>query len=255
MLKVSHLLIHHLKTCGKEKKPGNRRRDSDTGYFLQGHFIDFVPNQNSLGHMMAWLATDQFKDLAECPSGYKIMGLMNMKGTIDPVDPRSIGLVTKMTDDLLPNFTSPNFNVNLDEPFELGKGKARKLASKRVKARCISIMLWKCMICLPGKTGRWWCGVILYWGILSLYQKFQKTSPCLTGVMNRAILTKNMECFCRNQDWIIWYVPHKQLDLYYRAYRQYARKYWISCKKRSKIRCHGMLLTDWEIWDTGNICR
>ena len=47
------------------------------------------------------------------------MGLINMKGTIDPVDPRSIGLVTKMTDDLLPNFTSPNFNVNLDEPFEL----------------------------------------------------------------------------------------------------------------------------------------
>jgi hypothetical protein len=87
--------------------------------------------------MMAWLATDQFKDLAECPSGYKIMGLMNMKGTIDPVDPRSIGLVTKMTDDLLPNFTSPNLMSHLS----LEKGKARKLASKRVKARCISIML------------------------------------------------------------------------------------------------------------------
>ena len=56
----------------------------------RAHFIDFVPNQNSLGHMMAWLATDKYKDLAECPKGYKILGLMNMKGTLDPVDPRSI---------------------------------------------------------------------------------------------------------------------------------------------------------------------
>jgi hexosaminidase len=99
--------------------------------FCRTHFIDFVPNQNSLGHMMAWLATDQFKDLAECPKGYKIMGLMNMKGTLDPIDPRSTELVSKMTDDLLPNFTSSSFNVNLDEPFELGKGKSKELCKKK----------------------------------------------------------------------------------------------------------------------------
>jgi len=98
--------------------------------FCRTHFIDFVPNQNSLGHMMAWLATDQFKDLAECPGGYKILGLINMKGTLDPGDPRSTELVSKMTDDLLPNFTSSSFNVNLDEPFELGKGKSKELCSK-----------------------------------------------------------------------------------------------------------------------------
>ena len=99
--------------------------------FCREHFIDLVPNQNSLGHMNAWLATDQYKDLAECPKGYKLMGLINMKGTLDPTDPRSIELVRKMTDDLLPNFTSSYFNVNLDEPFELGKGKNKELAKKR----------------------------------------------------------------------------------------------------------------------------
>jgi len=98
--------------------------------FCRDHFIDLVPNQNSLGHMMQWLATDEYKDLAECPKGYKIMGLEDMKGTLDPNDPRSLGLVTKMTDDLLPHFTSGSFNVNLDEPFELGKGKSKKLAEK-----------------------------------------------------------------------------------------------------------------------------
>ena len=99
--------------------------------FCRAHYIDFVPNQNSLGHMMAWLATDQYKDLAECPKGYKMLGLINMKGTLDPVNPRSIELVSKMTDDLLPNFSSSSFNVNLDEPFELGKGKSKELAAKK----------------------------------------------------------------------------------------------------------------------------
>jgi hexosaminidase len=99
--------------------------------FCRTHFIDLAANQNSLGHMMAWLATDQYKDLAECPKGYKIMGLVNMKGTLDPVDPRSFELVTGMTEDLLPNFSSANFNVNLDEPFELGKGKSKKLCEEK----------------------------------------------------------------------------------------------------------------------------
>jgi hypothetical protein len=99
--------------------------------FCRSHYIDFVPNQNSLGHMTAWLATDQYKDLAECPKGYKILGLMNMKTTLDPVDPRCIELVSKMTDDLLPNYTSASFNVNLDEPFELGKGKSKELIAKK----------------------------------------------------------------------------------------------------------------------------
>jgi hypothetical protein len=109
---------------GKETPvTGEEIQQLDT--FCRAHFIDLVPNQNSFGHMMAWLATEQFADLAECPDGYKIFGLMEMKGTLDPNDPRSVELVTRMTDDLLPNFTSAYYNVNLDEPLELGKGKSK----------------------------------------------------------------------------------------------------------------------------------
>jgi hexosaminidase len=95
------------------------------------NYIDLVPNQNSLGHMDAWLATNEYKDLAECPEGYKLMGLITMKSTLDPYDTRSLNLVERMTDDLLPNFTSSSFNVNLDEPFELGKGKSKKISRKK----------------------------------------------------------------------------------------------------------------------------
>lgn len=112
---------------GKETPvTGEEIRQLDS--FCREHFINLVPNQNALGHMMQWLATDKYADLAECPDGYKLMGLIDMKGTLDPSDPRSLELVTRMTDDLLPNFSSSDFNVNLDEPFELGTGKNKKLA-------------------------------------------------------------------------------------------------------------------------------
>lgn len=86
--------------------------------------IELVANQNSLGHMAAWLATDEYKELAECPEGYKLFGLVDMKTTLAPTNPKSLELVKKMSADLLPNFSSNLFNVNLDEPFELGKSKA-----------------------------------------------------------------------------------------------------------------------------------
>lgn len=91
--------------------------------YCKDRFIELVPNQNSLGHMGPWLATDQYKDLAECPEGYKLLGLIDIKTTLSPTNPKSLELIKKMSNDLLPNFQSNQFNVNLDEPFELGKNK------------------------------------------------------------------------------------------------------------------------------------
>lgn len=99
--------------------------------FCRARFIDLVPNQNAFGHMAPWLATEEFSDLAECPDGYNMLGFLKLKSTLDPSDPRSIELVSRMMDDLLPNFTSINFNVDLDEPFELGKGKSKELVEEK----------------------------------------------------------------------------------------------------------------------------
>jgi hexosaminidase len=98
--------------------------------YCADRFIELVPNQNSLGHMNAWLATEKFGDLAECPDGYKLMGLIEFKSTLDVSDPRSLELVKQMTDDIMPYFSSGYFNANLDEPFELGKCKNRKIAGE-----------------------------------------------------------------------------------------------------------------------------
>lgn len=143
---------------GKETPvTGEEIQSLDT--FCRAHFIDFVPNQNSLGHMMAWLAADKYKDLAECPNGYKIMGLMNMKSMLYPGDPRSLELVSKMTNDLLPNFSSSNFNVNLDEPFELGKGKSKELCDKKGEGQVYLDYAIKLHDLLAGKNKR-----MLMWG-------------------------------------------------------------------------------------------
>ena len=99
--------------------------------YCKDRFIELVPNQNSLGHMQDWLKTADYKDLAECPEGYKLLGLVEMKTTMSPTNPKTLELVRKMSEDLLPNFTSKQFNVNLDEPFELGKSKARPISDPK----------------------------------------------------------------------------------------------------------------------------
>ena len=99
--------------------------------YCRDRFVDLGANHNILGHMAAWLATDEFADLAECPEGYNLNPFIRFKTTIDPYDPRSLELVQQMTADLLPNFSSNIFNVNLDEPFELGKCKNRNVAKMK----------------------------------------------------------------------------------------------------------------------------
>lgn len=94
--------------------------------YANRHFIDLVPNQNGFGHMEKWLSKEEFKDLAECPDGIYLWGRNRKPSTLNPLDPRSVELVHKMYDDMLPYAKSEYFNMNFDEPFELGKGKSKE---------------------------------------------------------------------------------------------------------------------------------
>ena len=98
--------------------------------YCREHFIDLTPNQNCLGHMAAWLEPGAFPELAENPEGGNLLGRKSKPNTLDPSDPGSLKLVRQMTDDLLVNFTSDNFNVDMDEPFDLGQGKNKERAGK-----------------------------------------------------------------------------------------------------------------------------
>ena len=98
------------------------------------HYVDLVPNQNSLGHMESWLAKPQFRPLAECEDGFLFQNLYRRApGTVDVRDPRAKQFVAGLFDELLPNFTSGYVNANLDEPFELGMGKNKSCGAGREK--------------------------------------------------------------------------------------------------------------------------
>ena len=88
--------------------------------YCAARMIELVPCQNSLGHMNAWICKEPYRHLAEAEEA----GVFP-PSTLNAADPDSLKLVGQMLDDLLPQFSSYQVNVCLDEPFELGKGKNR----------------------------------------------------------------------------------------------------------------------------------
>ena len=98
--------------------------------FANKYFIDFVPNQNGFGHMGEWLKLDEFKHLANVEGLFKIWGSNRYSTTLDPTNEESYLLVKRMYDDMLPHSKSNYFNMNFDEPYELGHGKSKELCDK-----------------------------------------------------------------------------------------------------------------------------
>ena len=94
--------------------------------YANERYIDLVPNQNGFGHMADWLSRKEYKHLAECEEGFHIWGCHRPPSTIDPTNKNSYKLVKKMYEDMLPHFKSKYFNMNFDEPYELGYGKSKE---------------------------------------------------------------------------------------------------------------------------------
>ena len=94
--------------------------------------IELVPNQNSFGHMERWLKHPAYRDLAETQEGWKSPwgDIRTQATTLNPLDRRSIKLVSDLYDQLLPCFTSRRLNVGCDETFELGQGRSKAACEK-----------------------------------------------------------------------------------------------------------------------------
>ncbi len=99
--------------------------------------LDLVPNQNSFGHFERWLKHPRYAPLAECPDGCRAPWGPEIRppSTLNPLDPRSLALVDELYAELLPNFTSRNFNIGCDETYEIGQGHSRDAAAARGKGR------------------------------------------------------------------------------------------------------------------------
>lgn len=98
--------------------------------FAKTRGIDLVGNMNSFGHMTSWLAMEDFHELSECPDGFVQWGFPFLASTLNPLDPKSLDFVKKLYQDFIPHTKSKYFNINCDEPFELGRGKSKEVCEK-----------------------------------------------------------------------------------------------------------------------------
>ena len=114
----------------KDRTPLTSEEIRELDLYCRARFIDLVPAQNGLGHMADWLNTEEYRHLAELEDGKDASGKEMQPTTLDAADPGSLQLVSRMTDDLMPCFSSPYFNACLDEPFELGLGKNKARADR-----------------------------------------------------------------------------------------------------------------------------
>lgn len=127
-------------------------------------FIELTPNQNSFGHFHRWLVHDRYRPLAEVPEGFQ------HPFSIDPepfslcaTDPRVPELLAGLYDELLPQFTSPRFNVGLDETFDLGRGRSAKACEERGKPAVYLDFLGRVhgLVTQRGRQTLFWGDIIL----------------------------------------------------------------------------------------------
>jgi hypothetical protein len=132
--------------------------------FCRERHIDLVPNQNSFGHMQRWLIHGRYAALAETHDTIRTpWGTMPGPFSLCPIDPGSLDLVRGLYDELLPHFTSTQFNVGCDETFDLGQGRSAAECARRGTERVYLDYLLQIYreVAARGRTMQFWGDIII----------------------------------------------------------------------------------------------
>lgn len=133
--------------------------------FCAGRFIELVPNLNSFGHFERWLQHVEYRHLAECPDGFirEQPYIKRDHGTTLKPNAKSLEFIDSLYEEYLPNFTSNNFNVGMDEPWELGQGWSREEVGKNGKDKVYLRHLdgIRKLVEKHGKRMQFWADVLL----------------------------------------------------------------------------------------------
>ena len=134
--------------------------------YCQARFVELVPNQNSFGHMHRWLTHPRYAPLAETDDWFDTPWGSKMKGpfSLNPLDPGSLDLVRGLYAELLPNFSSQQFNVGCDETIDLGQGRSRAAVAAAPPGRVYLDFLLKIYreVSALGRTMQFWGDIIIH---------------------------------------------------------------------------------------------
>jgi hexosaminidase len=134
--------------------------------YCRARFVELVPNQNSFGHMHRWLTHARYAPLAETHDWFETPWGMRMQGpfSLAPVDPGSLDLVRGLYDELLPNFSSRQFNVGCDETIDLGQGRSRAAVAAAAPGRVYLDFLLEIYRAVTerGRTMQFWGDIIIH---------------------------------------------------------------------------------------------
>ena len=130
--------------------------------YCKERFIDFVPNQNSLGHLRQWLDEKELSHLA-------VNGDGQGSGTINPLDPESLDFIDRLYASVLPHYSSDCINIGLDEAYGLGKGQTADYCARYGKD--VLFMEWLGKI--SGLADKYRKKNVMFWS--DMIYKFDKT--------------------------------------------------------------------------------
>jgi hypothetical protein len=123
-LKLNALMLYTEHTFRFRRHPeigaGDSPLDAETmreldAYAAERH-VDLIPTLQSFGHMGQILKHATYAELDESDQGW----------TVSPAEPGTYQLLRELYDEYLPNFRSPFFNANCDEPWDLCTGKSKQ---------------------------------------------------------------------------------------------------------------------------------
>lgn len=133
--------------------------------YCRERHMELVPNQNSFGHLERWLKHPRYAPLAEIHGEFPVpWGTAHGPFSLAPVHPGSLELVHSLYDELLPHFTSRQFNVGCDETFDLGHGQSQALCAARGVGRVYLDFLLALYrdVTARGFTLQFWGDIILH---------------------------------------------------------------------------------------------
>ncbi len=166
-LYTEHTFAYHgHEAVWRDASPLTATEVRDLDLYCRARGIELVPNQNSFGHMHRWLAHQPYRRLAECPEGIE-HPFSDQQGrrepfSLCPVDPGSLELLADLYDQLLPQFSSRQANVGLDETFDLGRGRSAGACRERGLETVYLEFLWKIhgLLAERGRRMQFWADIV-----------------------------------------------------------------------------------------------